>query len=189
MSRLGAWPRRLAIALAVLLALWALAWLAVPPLLKSQAQSRLSELLGRSVSIGAVDFRPWSLELTVSEVAIGPAPGGTQALLKLARQHGLTLDELEQRRQTDSWCTRCKAWHPHSEFGKDGSRFNGLAASCRASRNACARAVYQPSARHRTNGRRYVQARDGDKLQARRRVNHLVDVLSLIHISEPTRPY
>ena len=98
------------------------------------------------------------------------------ALLKLARQHGLTLDELEQRRQTDSWCTRCKAWHPHSEFGKDGSRFNGLAASCRASRNACARAVYQPSARHRTNGRRYVQARDGDKLQARRRVNHLVDV-------------
>ena len=46
MSRLGAWPRRLAIALAVLLALWALAWLAVPPLLKSQAQSRLSELLG-----------------------------------------------------------------------------------------------------------------------------------------------
>ncbi|HPG78949.1 MAG TPA: DUF748 domain-containing protein [Piscinibacter sp.] len=87
MSRLGAWPRRLAIALAVLLALWALAWLAVPPLLKSQAQSRLSELLGRSVSIGAVDFRPWSLELTVSEVAIGPAPGGTQALLKLARAY------------------------------------------------------------------------------------------------------
>jgi hypothetical protein len=87
MSRLGAWPRRAAIALAGLLVLWALAWLAVPPLLKSQAQSRLSELLGRSVSIGAVDFRPWSLELTVSEVAIGPAPGGTQALLKLARAY------------------------------------------------------------------------------------------------------
>ena len=87
MTRLGAWPRRLAIALAVLLALWALAWLAVPPLLKSQAQSRLSDLLGRSVSIGAVDFRPWSLELTVSDVAIGPAPGGTQPLLKLARAY------------------------------------------------------------------------------------------------------
>lgn len=87
MSRLGAWPRRGAIALAVLLALWALPWLAVPPLLKSQAQSRLSALLGRSVSIGAVDFRPWSLELTVSDLAIGPAPGATQPLLKLARAY------------------------------------------------------------------------------------------------------
>ncbi len=87
MSRLGAWPRRAAIALAGLLVLWALAWLAVPPLLKSQAQSRLGELLGRSVGIGAVDFRPWSLELTLSEVVIGPAPGGAQPLLKLARAY------------------------------------------------------------------------------------------------------
>lgn len=86
-SRLGVWPRRLAIALAVLLSLWALAWLAVPPILKSQAQGRLSELLGRSVSLGEVDFRPWSLELTVRDVVVGPSPGGTQPLLRWERAY------------------------------------------------------------------------------------------------------
>lgn len=70
-----------------MLLLWALAWLAVPPLLQSQAQSRLSALLGRSVEIGAVDFRPWSLELTVRDVAIGPAPGASQPLLRWSRAY------------------------------------------------------------------------------------------------------
>ncbi|MCW5662378.1 MAG: DUF748 domain-containing protein [Piscinibacter sp.] len=83
--RLQGWPRRAAIALAALLLLWALLWLAGPPLLKSQAQSRLSALLGRSVTIGAVDLRPWSLELTVTDLAIGPAPGASQPLLQVAR--------------------------------------------------------------------------------------------------------
>lgn len=87
MTRLGVWPRRAGIALAALLALWLLAWLAVPPLLKSQAQSRLSERLGRSVSIGEVDFRPWSLELTVRDLAIGPAAGASQPLLTLSRAY------------------------------------------------------------------------------------------------------
>lgn len=83
----GRWPRRFAIALVSLLLLWALAWLAVPPLLKSQAQSRLSALLGRSVEIGEVDFQPWSLELTVRDVAIGPAPGASQPLLRWSRAY------------------------------------------------------------------------------------------------------
>lgn len=80
-----AWLRRAAIALGVLLLLWGLLWLAGPPLLKSQAQSRLSALLGRAVSIGAVDLKPWSLELTVREFAIGPAAGASQPLLQVAR--------------------------------------------------------------------------------------------------------
>ncbi|HVO05364.1 MAG TPA: hypothetical protein VMT83_01160, partial [Burkholderiaceae bacterium] len=54
--------RRLGIALLVLLAIWLLLWLAVPPLLKWQAQQRLSTLLGRTVTIGQVQFAPWSLE-------------------------------------------------------------------------------------------------------------------------------
>ncbi|MFT3956541.1 MAG: DUF748 domain-containing protein [Piscinibacter sp.] len=83
----GRWPRRLAIALLALLLLWALAWLAVPPLLKSQAQTRLSALLGRSVEIGDVSFQPWSLELTVRDVAIGPAPGASQPLLRWSRAY------------------------------------------------------------------------------------------------------
>ncbi|CAM8668666.1 Protein of unknown function DUF748 [Comamonadaceae bacterium] len=69
------WFRRLAWGLGGLLALWVLAWAAVPPLVKSQAQSRLSELLGRQVTIGSIAFSPWSLELTVREFAVATADG------------------------------------------------------------------------------------------------------------------
>jgi len=86
------WLRRFAWAVIGLLGLWALAWLAVPPLLKSQAQQRLGAALGRTVTLGEVDFSPWSLELTVRGIAIGGVPadqplpaGGAPALLKVAR--------------------------------------------------------------------------------------------------------
>lgn len=69
------WLRRLAWGLAGLLVLWVLAWAAVPPLLKSQAQSRLSALLGRQVTVGGVEFSPWSLELTVRDLAVATADG------------------------------------------------------------------------------------------------------------------
>ncbi len=73
------WLLRSVWLLAALLLLWALAWLAVPPLLKSQAQKIASEKLGRPVTIGAIDFKPWSLELTVSDLVIAKlasAPAG-----------------------------------------------------------------------------------------------------------------
>src|SRR5687767_5489991 len=60
------WVRRAVVALAVLLALWAIAWAAVPPILKSQAQKIASEKLGRQVTIGKVDFKPWTLELAIN---------------------------------------------------------------------------------------------------------------------------
>ncbi len=69
------WARRAAWTVGVVLALWALAWLAVPPLIKHQAQKIASEKLGRTVTVGAVDFRPWSMELTVSDLAIATADG------------------------------------------------------------------------------------------------------------------
>ena len=83
------WIRRFAWAVGALLLLWGAAWLGGPPLLKWQAQTRLSELLGRSVTIGAVELLPWSLELTVRDVAIGPAPGATSAdpQVQLGRLH------------------------------------------------------------------------------------------------------
>ena len=77
--RFATWPRPmrwLAVAAGALLLLWVVAWLAVPPLLKSQGEQRLSTLLGRQVSIGRVDFSPWSLSLTVEKLAIAAAPGG-----------------------------------------------------------------------------------------------------------------
>ncbi|WP_439518475.1 DUF748 domain-containing protein [Hydrogenophaga sp.] len=69
------WLKRLLIALGALLVLWALAWLTVPPLLKWQLQSRASELLGRVVTVERIDFRPWSLGLTIEGVRVADASG------------------------------------------------------------------------------------------------------------------
>ncbi|WP_144289818.1 DUF748 domain-containing protein, partial [Ideonella sp. A 288] len=62
-------------------------WLGLPPLIKSQAQSRLSEALGRPVTIDEVRLEPTKLALTVSGLAIGAAPGAADAspLLQIAR--------------------------------------------------------------------------------------------------------
>ncbi|MDI1275797.1 DUF748 domain-containing protein [Polaromonas sp.] len=56
-----------------LLLLWALAYALVPMLLKWQLEKTGSEKLGRQVTVGAVDFRPWSLELTLHDLAIAKA--------------------------------------------------------------------------------------------------------------------
>lgn len=77
---------------------WMTVWLALPPVLKWQAEMRLTEALGRSVSIGKVSFKPWSLELTVSDLTVaaaagsGPGPESAGAAsvgpsLKVARMH------------------------------------------------------------------------------------------------------
>ena len=80
------WLLRAAWLVAALLVIWALAWLAVPPLLKFQAEKIASEKLGRPVTIGAINFKPWSLELTVSDLAIAKLatapPGAPQIKIK-----------------------------------------------------------------------------------------------------------
>ena len=78
--------RRVALAVAALAALWVATWLAVPPLVKWQAPTRLSALLGRNVTLGSVDFHPWALEIVLHDLAVGPAPGASAPpLLKVAR--------------------------------------------------------------------------------------------------------
>ena len=78
------WPRRLAWALAALVLLWMLGWLAVPPLLRGQGERLATEVLGRRVTIGGVSFRPWSLELSLHDVAVAGADG-KDALLQVQR--------------------------------------------------------------------------------------------------------
>lgn len=78
------WVRRAVVALAVLLTLWALAWVAVPPILKSQVQKIASEKLGRQVTLGEVSFKPWTLELAVNDLRITTADG-SQAQLDIGR--------------------------------------------------------------------------------------------------------
>ncbi len=62
------------------LAVWLLAWLAVPPLVKQLIEKKATEALGRTVRVGAVAFRPWSLELTVSNLSIATADGKAKQL-------------------------------------------------------------------------------------------------------------
>jgi hypothetical protein len=78
------WVRRAAGALVCLLAFWALAWLAVPPIAKKEIQKIASETLGRQVTIGKVDFKPWTLEITVDDLRIATADG-RQAQLAIKR--------------------------------------------------------------------------------------------------------
>ncbi|QNK67981.1 DUF748 domain-containing protein [Variovorax sp. PAMC26660] len=69
------WVRRGIVAVLVLLAFWVIAWLAVPPIAKSQIQKIASEKLGRQVTVGKIDFKPWTLELTLNDLRIATADG------------------------------------------------------------------------------------------------------------------
>ncbi|MET3495030.1 DUF748 domain-containing protein [Variovorax boronicumulans] len=69
------WVRRGIVAVLVLLALWVIAWLAVPPIAKSQLQKIASEKLGRQVTVGKIDFKPWTLELALHDLRIATADG------------------------------------------------------------------------------------------------------------------
>ncbi|CAG0969469.1 hypothetical protein BURK1_01149 [Burkholderiales bacterium] len=72
------WLRRAAIAVGAFAAIVVLAWLVVPPVARSQLESRLTEALGRKTTVDAVAFNPFLLRVTVRRLAIadsaGPAP-------------------------------------------------------------------------------------------------------------------
>ena len=74
------WLRRARWFVGSVLVVWVLAWLAVPPLVKKLVEEKGSQALGRSVTVGAVAFRPWSLELTLSDVAVATADGKAKQL-------------------------------------------------------------------------------------------------------------
>ena len=76
--RSARWQRRAAMAVGGLLLIWALAYAAVPSLLKWQLQKIASDKLGRQVTVGAVSFKPWSLELTLHDLAIAKAQPSPQ---------------------------------------------------------------------------------------------------------------
>lgn len=67
-------------------ALWcALAWWALPPLLKSEARTRLSAALGRTVTIGQVRIDPNALALEVDDLAVAAVESGRPPQLQLPR--------------------------------------------------------------------------------------------------------
>ncbi|MGE8492096.1 DUF748 domain-containing protein [Comamonas sp.] len=79
------WLRRLGWCLLALLLLWALSWLLLPWLLRTQSEKLGTEKLGRAVHIGAVEFKPWSLELTVRDLQIAGPQADSAAMLAVER--------------------------------------------------------------------------------------------------------
>jgi len=92
-----------------------------------------------------------------------------------AKKAGMSVGEYIRRVDAgEKWCTTCRTWHRVSEFGKDASRWDGLAAGCRYGRNAKARAYHVWKTRAPRGGRR-IPARDEDIKQAERRINYFVE--------------
>jgi hypothetical protein len=82
-ARSTQWQRRAAWAVGVWLLIWGLAYAAVPSILKWQLEKIASEKLGRQVTVGVVDFKPWSLELTINDLEVATTKR------KLAESSGL----------------------------------------------------------------------------------------------------
>ena len=80
------WIKRLVWVVVSVLLLWLITWLAVPMLLKWQLQKQASQTLGRSVTVQKVDFRPWSLALTIEGLRVASAQGDAEQL-SVARVH------------------------------------------------------------------------------------------------------
>lgn len=94
-----------------------------------------------------------------------------------AARAGVSVEEYVARVESgEKWCTGCKEWHSRAAFGDDASRSDGLAASCLVARKARHAIVYVKRGRRSTRGVFRAATRDGDKRQARARVNHAVDV-------------
>lgn len=73
--RQSRWFKPATRALAALLGVWALSWLSVPALVKGPLERLASEQLGRTVTVGSLDFKPWSLELTLRDITVAGAKG------------------------------------------------------------------------------------------------------------------
>ncbi len=76
LARSPRWRRRAVWFVGGLLLFWGLAYAFVPGIAKSQIEKIASDKLGRQVTVGSIDFKPWSLELTVNDLAI--AKSGVQ---------------------------------------------------------------------------------------------------------------
>lgn len=74
------WFRPAVRALTGLIALWLVTWLAIPPLVKGPLERMASEQLGRTVTIGGIDFEPWSLEFALRDVTVAGAHGAPPQL-------------------------------------------------------------------------------------------------------------
>lgn len=84
------WQRWAMFFLLGVLLLWCVSWLAIPALVQWQVEKQGSQWSGRVVKLAQVDFRPWSMALTVRGLRVGKA-GAAEPLI----EPQLTVDEIE----------------------------------------------------------------------------------------------
>jgi hypothetical protein len=108
------------------------------------------------------------------------------ALKGFRNRNNIGVDEFQNNLSAGlKWCFGCKTWHEKNNFGSDRSRDDGLAASCKKYRRLIFSKTYSKKLfKTTTRGLRFVPVRDGDKKQARRRVNHLVEAGMLSNPNE-----
>ncbi len=73
--RLRRWLERLAYVAIAIVLITIVAWLAVPPIARSQLESRLTDALGRRTTIESASFNPFALRLTVGNIGIADRDG------------------------------------------------------------------------------------------------------------------
>lgn len=104
------------------------------------------------------------------------------AMKVLARKASVRLRELKSlHRSGFKWCYKCRDWKARTEFKIDRSRWDGRCSLCTYCRSAECKRRYKPKPRVSKKGARYAPIRDGDKRQARARVNILVKIGLLPH--------
>ncbi len=97
-----------------------------------------------------------------------------------ATKIGVSLDVyISMLKSGKKWCNGCKCWHRRDKFSSDGSYSDGLRYHCREFDSASRRKRYK--AKKRVCGRKMVAEREGDAMQARARVRHLVRVGMIPH--------
>ena len=106
------------------------------------------------------------------------------AMKVLAAKAGVSLNGyLLKVRSGLKWCYYCKDWHPVECFGVDTSRYDGLAPLCAGARKDRYRKSYKPVPveLRKKMGPPAKPSRDGDKIQARQRINVLVRTGRMAH--------
>ena len=109
-------------------------------------------------------FARTSLELPMSEIH-------KRSINIAARKAGLSVEEYQERLLLGlKRCSACKTWLSIGLFTRDSSRADGLETKCRRCRTLILKRTHVPKLRQRF-GPVPDAPRDGDKRQARRRIN------------------
>ena len=112
--------------------------------------------------------------------------GSKLGILKIAAKRiGISYDEYMSYISSGlKWCRACRLWISVDIFNLDRTRGDGRSSVCNNCRRNIYRRTHTPKARQSQLGTTRVKPRDGDKKQARRRINHQIKIGLRPHSNE-----